>query len=157
MFFLIKWRISIQLCYVAEEIYPSWDPTWWKFGAALSLPPFGCSNMKSGNFSTLAYTSQVIHLKQPWPGCRGFPWPWPGGGFAANGGAVFHWKVVFSHQKLLTRFCHEYVIAKGTGLSSACSFGWKNLQDQSLGSVFLDNMKSRESEGLVRESSKKLA
>ena len=62
---LLEWRISIQLCYVAEEIHPSWDPTWWKCVAALSPPPFGCSNMKSGDFLMLAYTSQlVIHLKQ---------------------------------------------------------------------------------------------
>ena len=88
---LLKWQISIQLC-VAEEIHPSWDPTWWKCVAALSPPPFGCSNMKSGDFLMLAYTSQPVDSfeatfpenkacyflarKSSIGGTRNFPWPW---------------------------------------------------------------------------------
>lgn len=57
----------------------------------------------------------------------------PGGGvcFPLKSGVDFSKAEIFA-----TRFCHEYVIAKGTGLSSACFFGWKNLEDQSVGSVF---------------------
>lgn len=172
--FLLKWRISIQLRYVAEEIHPSWDP-------ALSPPPFGCSNMKSGDFLMLAYSLEATFPEDkacyflarkssiggtrnfPWPWwshgnfhrfCRGFPWPGLGEEF------VFHWKVVliFQKRKYLQRgfvmnmslrkeqVCHLHVFLDGRI--------WKI---SPLGPFFSDNMKSRESQGLVRESSKKLA
>lgn len=162
---LLKWQISIQLC-VAEEIHPSWDPTWWKCVAALSPPPFGCSNMKSGDFLMLAYTSQpVIHLKQhflkirpaiSWLGNLALGVPVTshdhgdlmaiftdsaeGSLDQARGRSLFStekWCWFFKSGNISTWFCHEYVIAKGTGLSFESFFGWKNLEDQSVGSVFL--------------------
>lgn len=64
----------------------------------------------------------------PWPWwshgnfhrfCRGFPWPGLGEGclFSSE-----KWRWSLKSGDISTLFCHEYVIAKGTGLSSACFF-----------------------------------
>ena len=157
---LLKWQISIQLCYVPEEINPSWDPTWWKCVAALSPPPFGCSNMKSGDFLMLAYSLEATFPEDkacyflarkssiggtrnfPWPWwshgnfhrfCRGFPWPGLGEEF------VFHWKVVliFQKRKYLQRgFVMNMSLRKEQVCHLHVFFGWKKLEDQSVGSVF---------------------
>lgn len=99
----------------------------------------------------------------PWPWwshgnfhrfCRGFPWPGLGEGclFSTE---KWCWSLKSGNicNAVLSWICH---CERNRFVSHLqVFFGWKNLEDQSVGAVFSDNMKSRESQGFVRESSKK--